>query len=95
MSCGTHSYGNITKNKMDAILKALTDNGASISGNNPWDVDTNNNKVKLRGEWNEAASTLNITVNDSNWYVPCSKIWETVDDLMHHIQALPDTALPS
>ncbi|MBF0456840.1 MAG: hypothetical protein HQK99_02985 [Nitrospirae bacterium] len=94
MGCGTHSYGNITKQKVDEILQALRSDGAVITGNNPWDVDTKHSGVKLKGEWTEATLTLNITVTDSAFYAPCQKIWDKIDNMMHHIQGLPDSALP-
>jgi hypothetical protein len=91
--CGEHNYGNITKVKIDEILKALKDKGALISGDNPWDVDVQNNGVKLRGTWNESTSTLSIIVTGKNFYVPCSKIWETIDPLINHISSLNDSEL--
>jgi hypothetical protein len=88
--CGEHHYANITQAKIDAIMDALKKNGATITGNNPWDVDTHNNGVKLRGTWNSANLTLSIIVTDKNWYVPCSKIWDTIDPLINHISGLSD-----
>lgn len=89
--CGEHHYGNITKTKIDQILDQLRKSGATISGNNPWDVDVHNNGVKLQGTWNESNLTLSIIVTDKNWYVPCSKIWDTIDPLIQHISSLQDT----
>ena len=86
--CGEHHYANINKEKIDAILKALKKSGAHITGNNPWDVDTKSHGVKLRGTWNEEKSTLAIIVTDKDFYVPCSKIWDTIDPLIHHISSL-------
>ncbi len=93
MGGGTHYYGNITKQKIEGILKELQNNGATIAGNNPWDVDTHRSGVKLRGEWTEATLNLAVTVTGSDWYVPSSKIWGTLDDLMHHIGEMSDTQI--
>ncbi len=90
-NCGEHHYGNITKVKIDQILEQLKQHGATISGNNPWDVDVHSNGVKLRGTWNEANLSLSIIVTDKNWYVPCSKIWDTIDPLINHISSLKDS----
>jgi hypothetical protein len=81
-NCGTHTYDNIDRPKVDAILRALIDHGSRVHGENPWDVDTRKHGVLLRGEWNEASSVLNITVTDADWYVPRDKIWENIDSLM-------------
>ncbi|MCX6156242.1 MAG: hypothetical protein NT007_18990 [Candidatus Kapabacteria bacterium] len=88
--CGEHHYGNISQTKIDKILNELRKNGATISGNNPWDVDVHNNGVILRGTWNQATSTLSIIVTEKNFYVPCSKIWETIDPIINHISGLKD-----
>ncbi len=88
--CGEHHYGNINKTKIDQILDQLKKNGATISGNNPWNVDVHNHGVKLQGTWNESNSTLTIIVTAKSWYVPCSKIWDTIDPLINHISSLQD-----
>jgi hypothetical protein len=49
--CGTHSYEGFTQTKIDAALKALKDNGAAVSGNNPWNVDPHQHGVKLSAAW--------------------------------------------
>jgi hypothetical protein len=90
---GVHRYRNITMQKVDVMLRALQNNGAAISGDNPWEVDTHQSGVKLRGQLNEAASNIEITVVDRNWYVSCSMVWQQIDELMHRIQALPDVEM--
>ena len=91
--CGEHHYGNITKPKIDQIIDQLKKNGATVSGNNPWDVDTHNHGIKLQGTWDESSSTLTIIVTAKNFYVPCSKIWDTIDPLINHISGLKDSDL--
>lgn len=59
-----------------------------VSGNNPWDIDTHKHGVKLQGTWDQQSSTLSVIVTDKDWYVPCSKIWETIDSLINHISGL-------
>jgi hypothetical protein len=88
--CGEHHYANITQAKIDAIMDALKKNGATITGNNLWDVDTHNHGVKLRGTWNSTMLTLTIMVTNKNIYVPCSKIWDAIDPLINHISRLSD-----
>lgn len=83
---GIRIYDNIDRAKVDVILKALSDHGSLVLGNNPWDIDTRRHGVLLRGEWDEAASMLSITVTDADWYVPREKIWENIDSLMQAVQ---------
>ena len=80
-----HSYQNIDKPKIDKIIEALKANGSDVSGDNPWDVDTHNHGIKLKGTWSEAANTLTVGVTDKAFYVPCSKIWENLDGMINHI----------
>lgn len=79
---GMRTFDNINKSKVDAILKALKDHGALVTGNNPWHVDTRNHGVLLQGTWNNETSELSIAVIDADWYVPQTKIWENIESLM-------------
>lgn len=83
-----HQYGNIDQTKVNEILAALRNSGATVTGNNPWNVDTHSHGVKLQGSWNSGSNTMTIAVTDADWYVPCSKIWSTINELMNHISAL-------
>lgn len=82
---GIRIYDNIDRAKVDVILKALIDHGSLVLGDNPWNVDTRKHGVLLRGEWDEEASLLSITVTDADWYVPREKIWENIDSLMQAV----------
>ncbi len=85
-NCGTRTYDNIDKPRVDTILNGLASHGSLVTGNNPWDVATNNHGVRLRGEWNQETSKLTITVTDADWYVARRKIWENIESLMRHVQ---------
>ena len=91
--CGKHCYGNIDKSKIDKILAELKKAGCTVKGNNPWDVDTHKYGIKLRAEWTSSSNTLCIIVTDKDWYVPCSKIWDFIDPLLHHIQGLSEAEM--
>lgn len=88
-TCGEHHYGNIDRAKIDITLTELRNSGAAVTGDNPWDVDTRKHGIKLRGAWESGTSTLTISVTAKSWYVPCGKVWGTIDELVHHIQQLP------
>ena len=83
--CGVHTYPNITQQKMDLILAALKKDGASVSGNNPWSVDTHKFGVKLQGSWNTSTQVLSIIVTSKDFFVPCSQIWDSIDPLLKGI----------
>lgn len=89
-----HTYS-IDQVRIDAMLKALTDNGATVMGGaaGPWDVDTHNHGVKLHAEWN--TQILTVLITDKAWYVPEGKVWETIDPLIKHIQSAVDENIPA
>jgi len=84
-----HSYDNIDQEKINAILAELKKGGATVTGENPWDVDTHKSGVKLQGSWDSATAILTIIVTDKSWYVPCCEIWDTIDQLNKQIQDNP------
>ena len=79
------TYPKVVRQSVDAMLNELMKNGAKITGNNPWFFDTLQSGVKLRGEWLEDASTLSVTLIGKEWYVPSSRIWETIEPLMSQL----------
>jgi hypothetical protein len=83
--CGTHNYNNISKAKIELMLNELIARGCIIAGHNPWDVATHQHGITLRADWNEAASTLTVSITCRNWYVPHETIWSNVDSLIHHM----------
>jgi hypothetical protein len=85
-NCGTRIFENINKSRVETILKGLIDHGSVVTGINPWDVDTQNHGVRLRGDWIEEASILTITVTDADWYVPGQIIWENIESLIQLVQ---------
>lgn len=85
-NCGTRIFENITKSRIEAILRGLIDHGSVVTGINPWDVDTRNHGVRLRGDWIEEASELTIIITDADWYVPEKIIWENIESLIRLVQ---------
>lgn len=76
------TYSGITKQKKDKMLDGLRNSGASVAGNNPWDVDLHKHGIKLRGSWDEGRSTMTIQIMDKSWYVPESRIWSEINELI-------------
>ena len=83
---GTRIFENIDKSRVEIILKGLIDHGSVVSGINPWDIDTRNHGVRLRGDWIEESSKLTITITDADWYVPGKQIWENIESLIRLVQ---------
>ena len=82
------TYANINRAKIDMMFNALIDRGAAIKGHNPWDIDTYHHGVILRAEWNEAASTLAVSVTHSNWYISRETVCNQIDSMMRDIKVL-------
>lgn len=80
--CGTHSYRNISRDKIDLALAALRKYGAAITGNNPWTIDTHNFGIKIAANWNQDAQTVDLTVTDLDGSIPCSMIWTYLDSII-------------
>ncbi len=80
--CGTRTYRNISRDKIDMALTALKKHGASILGNNPWKVDTRYYGVKIAAKWDQSAKTMDLTVTDSDGTIPCSLIWSFLDNII-------------
>ena len=91
--CGPWTYGNIDQARITLILAALVKAGATVTGNNPWDVDLKRHGIKLRGAWNPATKDLVITVTAKNFYVSCQAIKAELDKLMPHIASLPSAEI--
>lgn len=88
--CGLHSYPNISQTKMNTILAELKKGGATVTGNNPWNVNLNKYGIVLQGTYDASASTLSIIVLAKAWYVPCGKIWSEINTLISHIQGVSE-----
>ena len=80
--CGTHSYRNINRDKIDLALAALEKHGATIIGNNPWNVDTHYYGVKLTAKWDQNTQTIDLTITDSDGSIPCSLLWSFLDSII-------------
>jgi len=86
----TRNYPNVVRQHVDAMVAELIGNGAKITGNNPWYIDTRQSGVKLTGVWSEDTAILSIALTGKDWYVPSSKIWDTLETLMAQLKELPD-----
>ena len=77
--CDAHTYPGVTPAIKEAILAKLASAGMVITGDEPWDIDTNNHGVRLRAVWDPAAAVLTLIVVHKDAFVPCMLIWPEVD----------------
>jgi hypothetical protein len=91
--CGSQRYENINRQQVDAMLKALRKNGAAVFGDNPWEVDSHQSGVRLRGRLNEVTSDLEVSILGRDWYVPSSMVWQKIDELIHYIRTTPEAEM--
>lgn len=80
--CGTRSYPNISREKIDLALNSLKKIGATIRGDNPWSVDPHYFGVKLSASWNAETQVLDLTVTASDSRLPCNLIWNYLDQMI-------------
>lgn len=94
--CGAKMYYAVTVDRMNKILQQLVDEGATITGNNPWSVDTHNHGVELKGTWYKAAQQLYVEVTDTGTLVPCDLVWTKLDSLLSGlgVSSMPAQSAP-
>jgi hypothetical protein len=83
--CGARSYPRVTPQIKDAILAKLHAEGMTVTGDNPWDVDTKLAGVKLHAVWDPKAQVLRLIVTASAFYASCEMIWERIDPKLRGI----------
>lgn len=87
--CTVNTYDFIDQGKIDTIIKELQGQGATITGQNPWQVDVHKGGVILGAAWDKAASRLVVTILDKSVLASCNAVWEVVDPQMKTVQAQP------
>jgi hypothetical protein len=75
----------VTPQVRDAILAKLHAEGMTVTGDNPWDVNTQVAGVKLRAAWDPRTQMLKLIVSASALYAPCAVIWERIDPVLRDI----------
>lgn len=86
-NCGSRTYANVGDNTIQAILTALQQGGAVVTGDNPWDVDTRQHGVKLRGTWDPNSGMLVVEIVDSDFVAPCSRVVSAIDSNLRQVIA--------
>ena len=83
--CDVHSYANVTSQGKDALIAKLHAEGMTVTGDNPWDINTAKHGVKLRAVWDPGAQVLKLIVTSSDPLVPCFLIWNEIDPKVKEI----------
>ena len=78
--CGVRSYARVTERAKNTLLAKLDAEGMTVTGVNPWNIDTKTYGVKLRAVWDPNAQVLKLIVTTGkNFIVTCDAIWERID----------------
>lgn len=89
--CDVRPYPGATPSAINALLLKLHSEGMTVTGNNPWDIDTHNHDVKLRAVWDPRTQVLKIIVTSGKggyWgLVTCSKIWDEIDPVVRKVMS--------
>ncbi len=84
--CGVRTYARVTDQTTNALLARLHSEGMAVTGDNPWNIETNAYGVRLRAVWDPKALVLKLIVTTgAGGYaglVTCDKIWEKIDPIM-------------
>jgi hypothetical protein len=91
--CDVRSYPHVTAQIRDALLAKLHAKGMTVTGNNPWDIDTHNHDVKLRALWDSREQVLKLIVTAGRGgsaamgfvTVTCDLIWAEIDPILKGI----------
>jgi hypothetical protein len=91
--CDVRSYPHVTAQIRDALLAKLHSEGMTVTGNNPWDIDTHNHDVKLRALWDSREQVLKLIVTAGKGSkaalglvtVTCDLIWAEIDPILKGI----------
>ena len=91
--CGARTYRRITAQVKDALLVKLRAEGMTVSGNNPWNIDTQQYGVRLRAVWDPRAALVKliVTTGKGTQVIPfvkevtCQDIWDKIDPIMKEV----------
>jgi hypothetical protein len=87
--CGLRTFKSVTAQVKDALLGRLHAEGMTVTGSNPWNIDTGQYDVKLRAVWDPAAQVLRliVTAGKDGYFglVTCTEIWKKIDPIMKEV----------
>lgn len=84
--CGVRSFPRVTPQIKNTLLSKLHAEGMAVTGDNPWNIDTQQYDVKLRAVWDPKAQVLKliVTAGKGGYFglVTCDEIWKKIDPIM-------------
>lgn len=87
--CGVRSFSNVTAQVRDALIARLHTEGMTVTGTNPWNIETHKYDVKLRAAWNPQTRVLKLIVTAGKGgllgLVTCDEIWKRIDPIMKEV----------
>lgn len=86
--CGVHVYSAITPQRRDMLITRLRTAGMTVTGDNPWNIDTNMSGVKLRAVWDPRKNVLRLIVNDWGTLAEiagCDVVWGKIDTRLKEV----------
>lgn len=86
--CGVHIYSGITAQRRDLLIGKLRGAGMTVTGDNPWSIDTNMSGVILRAVWDPKTSKLRLIISD--WgplaqIAGCDVVWGKIDTRLKEV----------
>jgi hypothetical protein len=84
--CGVRSYAGVTGQVKDALLARLHAAGMVVTGEDPYDIDTQTLGVKLRAAWDPRAQQLKLIVTAAPQSPGvCDLIWHRIEPIMKEV----------
>lgn len=91
--CGVRTYQRVTEQVTRQLLDRLHAEGMTVSGDNPWDIDTHQYDVRLRAVWDPKTQVLKLIVTKGLGTnvipfvkdVTCDDIWDKIDPIMRGV----------
>jgi hypothetical protein len=84
--CGARSFSRVTQQITSALLSRLHAEGMTVTGDNPWSIETHQYDVRLRAVWDPRAQVLRLIVTAGKGglfgLVTCDEIWKKIDPIM-------------
>lgn len=84
--CGIHTYAHVTDHVKDLLLTKLHGEGMTVTGDNPWNIETHQYDVKLRAIWDSNGQVLKLIVTAGKGgyagLVNCDQIWGKIDPIV-------------
>ena len=86
--CDVRSYPRVSSQTKDALLARLHAEGMTVTGDDPWDVDTRMYGVKLRAAWDSRSEELRVVVTAEGPVAQaagCGAVWGKIDPILKEV----------